>query len=117
MQRRDFLKASAALAAAGFPAQSLFAAAAATSPLQFLGKPQAFDTAWLKGYARQLAAQPYRAPENHIPDEVAKLDWDQYQAINYRDVATFLGASYFRAVGSDWQYGLSARGLAIDCGM
>jgi glucans biosynthesis protein len=34
-----------------------------------------------------------------------------------RDVAAFLGASYFRAVGGEWQYGLSARGLAVDCGM
>ncbi|HKY92802.1 MAG TPA: glucan biosynthesis protein D, partial [Nevskiaceae bacterium] len=34
-----------------------------------------------------------------------------------RDVAAFLGASYFRAVGSDWQYGLSARGLAVDTGL
>ncbi len=34
-----------------------------------------------------------------------------------RDVAAFLGASYFRAVGGELQYGLSARGLAIDCGM
>jgi len=34
-----------------------------------------------------------------------------------RDVTAFLGASYFRAVGGDWQYGLSARGLAIDCGL
>ena len=34
-----------------------------------------------------------------------------------RDVAAFLGASYFRAVGGDWQYGLSARGLAVDSGM
>jgi len=196
MQRRDFLKASAALAAAGFPAQSLFAAAAAPSPLKFLGKAQAFDYAWLKGHARQLGSQPYRAPENHIPEEVGKLDWDQYQAIHYRadhalwandqlrfqakffhlglffkspvkifelkdgqaqelaydpamfdygksglhgdkmpkdlgfagfrvnfhtdlerDISAFLGASYFRAVGSEWQYGLSARGLAIDCGM
>jgi periplasmic glucans biosynthesis protein len=34
------------------------------------------------------------------------------------DVAAFLGASYFRAVGSDYrQYGLSARGLAIDTGL
>lgn len=33
------------------------------------------------------------------------------------DVAAFLGASYFRAVGADKQYGLSARGLAIDTGM
>src|SRR5438067_9535427 len=34
-----------------------------------------------------------------------------------RDVAAFLGASYFRAVGGEGQYGLSARGLAIDCGL
>ncbi|TVM33176.1 glucan biosynthesis protein D [Oceanidesulfovibrio marinus] len=34
-------------------------------------------------------------------------DWE-------RDVAAFLGASYFRAVGSAMQYGMSARGLAID---
>lgn len=34
-----------------------------------------------------------------------------------RDVAAFLGASYFRAVGGEWQYGLSARGLAIDTGL
>ena len=34
-----------------------------------------------------------------------------------RDWAAFLGASYFRAVGSSMQYGLSARGLAIDTGM
>ena len=33
-----------------------------------------------------------------------------------RDVAAFLGASYFRAVGGERQYGLSARGLAIDSG-
>jgi len=34
-----------------------------------------------------------------------------------RDVAAFLGASYFRAVGEEKQYGLSARGLAVDCGL
>ncbi|MEY8709270.1 glucan biosynthesis protein D [Mangrovibacter phragmitis] len=31
-----------------------------------------------------------------------------------RDIVSFLGASYFRAVDNTWQYGLSARGLAID---
>ena len=31
-----------------------------------------------------------------------------------RDLAAFLGASYFRAVGGEMQYGLSARGLAVD---
>jgi periplasmic glucans biosynthesis protein len=37
-------------------------------------------------------------------------DWDN-------DIVAFLGASYFRAVGSEKQYGLSARGLAIDTGL
>jgi glucans biosynthesis protein len=34
-----------------------------------------------------------------------------------REVAAFLGASYFRAVGQHQNYGLSARGLAIDTGL
>lgn len=33
------------------------------------------------------------------------------------EVAVFLGASYFRAVGKNQTYGLSARGLAIDTGL
>jgi len=33
------------------------------------------------------------------------------------DIAAFLGASYFRATSGTRQYGLSARGLAIDTGM
>ena len=33
------------------------------------------------------------------------------------DIVAFLGASYFRAVGGEKQYGLSARGLAIDTGL
>ncbi|MEQ1611898.1 MAG: glucan biosynthesis protein D, partial [Hyphomicrobiaceae bacterium] len=36
------------------------------------------------------------------------LDWRR------NDWAAFLGASYFRAIGEDYQYGLSARGLALD---
>ena len=40
-----------------------------------------------------------------------------YHTDRERDVAAFLGASYFRAVGGELQYGLSARGLAIDTGM
>ncbi|OYX03226.1 MAG: glucan biosynthesis protein D, partial [Bosea sp. 32-68-6] len=37
-----------------------------------------------------------------------KLDWQK------NDWVAFLGASYFRAIGELYQYGLSARGLAID---
>jgi glucans biosynthesis protein len=198
MKRRDLLKASAALAVAGFPATPLWAAATAATvtKLKPLGAPQAFDYAWLKGQARAQASHPYQAPVSDIPDEVKKLDWDQFQSIQYRedhalwatdklrfrarffhlglyfktpvqiyevnggqaqelaydpamfdygksglhadkmpkdlgfagfrinyqndwkrDITAFLGASYFRAVGGEWQYGLSARGLAIDTGL
>src|SRR5262249_27963842 len=155
---------------------------------------QPFDYAWLKGKARRLAQKPFAPPPRSLPESLAALDWDKYQAIRYRpehvfwakqtsnfrveffhrclnfvepvrmyevvngvseeirynpawfdlsksgvngaglprdlgfagfrlqfhtdwkrDVAAFLGASYFRAVGGDFlQYGLSARGLAID---
>ena len=59
--------------------------------------------------------------KDRIPEQVGDLgfagfrvnsraDWD-------RDMFSFLGASYFRAVGASKQYGLSARGLAIDTAM
>ncbi len=41
----------------------------------------------------------------------------QHQDDWQRDIVAFLGASYFRAVGGQKQYGLSARGLAIDTGL
>jgi periplasmic glucans biosynthesis protein len=34
-----------------------------------------------------------------------------------RDCAAFQGASYFRAVDGDMQYGMSQRGLAVNCGL
>lgn len=36
------------------------------------------------------------------------LDWEN------NDWAAFLGASYFRAIGDEYQYGISARGIAIN---
>lgn len=195
MQRRDMLRGLVALAATGFPIPPLLAAARAPAT-KFIGESRPFDYAWLKGQARHLAGTAYQTATTKLPSDVEKLDWDQYQAIQYRadhalwaeersrfqarffhlglfyktpvqihevvdgqareiaydpgmfnygksgvhgdklpkdlgfagfrlnfhtdltrDVVAFLGASYFRAVGSDWQYGLSARALAIDCGM
>ncbi len=197
MRRRDFVKASATLAASGFPFPGLFAAgSAAAANLKMLGRPQPFDYAWLKGQARSLSNGPSRPAVDDIPDQLKSLDWDQYQDIRYRpdhalwakdhvrfqarffhlglfyktpvrifevvdglaqelaydpgmfdygtsgvagsqlprdlgfagfrllyhtdpvrDIVAFLGASYFRAVGGEMQYGISARGLAIDTGM
>lgn len=196
MQRRDLLKAATAFAAAGWPVPAaLFSTAAGAATLKPLGRTERFDYAALKGQARALAGQAYQSHVGELPANVAALDWDQYQSIQFRndhalwageprrfkakffhlglyfkspvkmyevadgqaqelaydpemfdygksglqggklpkdlgfagfrlnfhtddtrDVAAFLGASYFRAVGGDWQYGLSARGLAIDTG-
>lgn len=197
MNRRGLLQAGAATVALRVP----FAAAAlgdllGAVPPRYLGAPQAFDYAVLKGRARALASSPYVTTPDPLPDAIRNLDWDQYQRIRYRDnhllwqdralmfeaaffhlglffkrpvrmhelvdgqareiaydagmfeydgsglnnahlprslgfagfrvnfhtdhtrdIAAFLGASYFRAVGGEWQYGLSARGLAVDCGM
>ncbi|MGD8971264.1 MAG: glucan biosynthesis protein G [Desulfobacterales bacterium] len=53
-----------------------------------------------------------------LPENLGFAGFRLHYPINrkdYRDeVAVFLGASYFRAVGKNMGYGLSARGLAID---
>ncbi|TWG86008.1 glucans biosynthesis protein [Cupriavidus gilardii J11] len=49
----------------------------------------------------------FRFQESRLGDQ-KKLDWRK------NDWVAFLGASYFRAIGELYQYGLSARGIAID---
>jgi glucans biosynthesis protein len=51
-----------------------------------------------------------------LPADLAYAGFRIQAATNWTsDVVSFLGASYFRAIGNDTrQYGLSARGLAID---
>ena len=49
----------------------------------------------------------FRFQESRRGDQ-EKLDWHK------NDWVAFLGASYFRAIGDLYQYGLSARGIAID---
>ena len=52
----------------------------------------------------------FRLQESRLGDQ-AKLPWQK------NDWAAFLGASYFRAIGELYQYGLSARGIALDAAM
>ncbi|MFT0891936.1 glucan biosynthesis protein [Pseudochelatococcus sp. G4_1912] len=49
----------------------------------------------------------FRFQESRFGDQ-SKLDWRK------NDWVAFLGASYFRAIGESFQYGLSARGIALD---
>jgi glucans biosynthesis protein len=196
MNRRDFLKASSLIGSSAFlPFAPLFAAV--ENQTKSIGPREAFDYAWLKGLARNLATQDYESPEVTLPKQLQDLTWDDYQSIVFkpdhalwsdmeqskyraqlfhlglyfkkpvqiyeivngqaqeiaydpamfdygksgidgkalpedlgfagfrlhhqndwkRDIAAFLGASYFRAVGKSMQYGMSARGLAIDTAM
>lgn len=194
MKRRNILKAGAVcLCANGLLPMSSWGA---SRGLRYVGDAYPFDYAWLKGKARSNAGKPFTKDDSKIPRSIKSLNWDQFQAISYRndralwefeklpfrvkffhlglyyqnavnmfevnngkareiaydpelfdygnsglrgaqmpqnlgfagfrvnfhtdlarDVMAFLGASYFRAVGGDWQYGLSARGLAVDCGL
>src|SRR5450830_1053184 len=87
MHRRDLLKASAALALAGIYLPRPAAAATPDTPsrLKTLGQAQPFDYAWLKGRARSLAQEAYKPQSGTLPAKVGALDWDQYQAIGYRE--------------------------------
>jgi periplasmic glucans biosynthesis protein len=49
----------------------------------------------------------FRLQESRLGDQ-AKLPWQT------NDWVAFLGASYFRSIGELYQYGLSARGVALD---
>lgn len=77
------------------------------------------------GQARQLAYDPamfeYEGTGVNGRRLPKDLGFAGFKLINYtdpsRDIAAFLGASYFRAVGGEMQFGLSARGLAIDTGL
>jgi len=52
----------------------------------------------------------FRFQESRLEDQ-KKLDW------RTNDWVAFLGASYFRAIGELYQYGISARGIALDVAM
>ncbi|MGM0767419.1 MAG: glucan biosynthesis protein [Pseudomonadota bacterium] len=74
--------------------------------------------------ARELSYRPeyfrYRGeqPLGTLPEDLGYAGFRlHFHTDHERDLAAFLGASYFRAVGADMQYGLSARGLAIDTGL
>ncbi|MBT9384950.1 glucan biosynthesis protein G [Pseudooceanicola sp. CBS1P-1] len=67
----------------------------------------------------------YHKPLNvEIPDNFAmpgvagfRLNAQLNRADKFDELVAFLGASYFRALGRDNRYGLSARGLAVNTGL
>lgn len=77
------------------------------------------------GQAREIAYDPAMfdygnsgLQSAHLPQDLGFAGFQLfYHTDRKRDIVAFLGASYFRAVGGEMQYGLSTRGLAIDSGM
>lgn len=61
-----------------------------------------------------------KVPEQ-LPEDMGfaglRLLYPLHRDDRFDEVAVFLGASYFRAIGQNQAYGLSARGLAIDTGL
>jgi glucans biosynthesis protein len=56
-----------------------------------------------------------------LPEDLGFAGFGLHAPLNrpdiFDDVAVFVGASYFRAVGRNQRYGISARGVAIDTGL
>src|SRR5579883_3062489 len=74
-------------------------------------------------YAPSLFFRPPESPANNLPDDIGfagfRLQESRLGPPNKRldDWVSFLGASYFRAIGDQYQYGLSARGIAVNTGL
>lgn len=80
--------------------------------------PQAFEyRGWLNGFRfpRTLGHSGWKLV-GKFNDERRKAAQTGKEVFG-REVASFLGSSYFRVLGSKHVYGSSARGLAIDCAM
>lgn len=84
MHRRQFLKTGVALSAVSLPFWAL-GADRGISNLKHLGKPKPFDYAALKGQARTLASSGYQAPPSTLPRAISDLNWDQWQAIRFKE--------------------------------
>src|SRR5579872_5456352 len=79
----------------------------------------------VNGSAREIGFDPgmfdYRHSGLKGADLPASLGFGGLRILHHtdwtRDCAVFQGASYFRAVDGDMQYGMSQRGLAVNCGL
>ncbi|MGJ4900873.1 glucan biosynthesis protein G [Bradyrhizobium sp. HKCCYLS2058] len=74
MNRRQFIQSAAAIPVAASLARSASAAPPAAQP---------FSAATVRDLARALAAKPFAAPDDKLPDALAKLDYDAYRSIRF----------------------------------
>lgn len=70
-------------------------------------------------YRRDYFSMPKDNPAQHMPDDAGFAGFRLHESRlrddwRTQDWVAFLGASYFRTIGALGQYGLSARGIAVD---
>ncbi len=72
------------------------------------------------GFDKNRYSYPNDDLKNRVPDDLGYAGFKLLHELStpgkLDEVQSFLGASYFRGLGADEHYGLSARGLAIDTG-
>jgi len=68
-------------------------------------------------YSPGLFEMPADSLGRKLPEDAGFAGFRVHRGTAATDWAAFLGASYFRAVGASGQYGLSARGVAVDTGV
>jgi len=112
------------------PQDALFADGPGVYPVTFFHLGQLFPKsvamhALADGKAREILYSdsyfdmPAGSPAHRLPKDAGFAGF-RFQELRFRDDwrtqdwLAFLGASYFRAIGALGQYGLSARGLAVD---
>ncbi len=80
LHRRGLLRGGASLPVATWSLAPWFgqadAAPAATAPTPF-------DASTVRQMARQLAQQPYKAPDSTLPPELKDLDYSAYRSISF----------------------------------
>lgn len=72
-------------------------------------------------FSRDLFEYGHNSVPEQLPADMGfaglRLHYPLHRDDYFDEVAVFHGASYFRAIGQNQTYGLSARGLAIDTGL
>lgn len=107
------------------PESSLWADGPGAWPVQFFHPGRYFKEAVRihvveGGEAREVLFSPdmFSMPEEHVarslPDDIGFAGFRVMEPGMKSDWVSFLGAAYFRTSGAQDQYGLSARGVAID---
>lgn len=84
MNRRQFLTTSVIVpVVAALPLRSAVMGQPLPAAVPAARQPVPFDSASLRNLAKQLAQKPYQPADQNLPDNLKKLDYDQYRKIRF----------------------------------